>query len=134
MKYLIPVALLSADPRHAPVRGSVQGQAEGSPAFGSVRPAPRRRSRQDDQADRTRLSDSTPRPKSGSASRSPSGKVLGKGRKVSRLESDELPQIVGDSEIDVEVTLPAEVPGGLVPVSFVGPGGEGQADDAPGQR
>src|SRR3954453_3929845 len=34
-------------------------------------------------------------------------------------------EVVGDTEIDIEVTLPADVPGGVVPVSLVGPGGEG---------
>ena len=53
------------------------------------------------------------------------GKVVGKGRKtpVSMQMSAE---VVGDTEIDIEVTLPADVPGGVVPVSLVGPGGEGK--------
>ena len=53
------------------------------------------------------------------------GKVLGKGRKVA-VPNQMPPQIVGDSETDVEVTLPADVPGGQIPLSLVGPGGEGK--------
>ena len=54
-----------------------------------------------------------------------SGKVVGKGRKapVSMPMSGEL---IGDTEIDVEVSLPADVPGGMVPLSVIGPGGEGK--------
>jgi len=64
------------------------------------------------------------------------GKVLGKGRKVgvgNNLSAD----VVGDSEIDVEVTVPAEVAGGVLAISLIGPGGEGKscvvaiADDTP---
>ncbi|HEX3149429.1 MAG TPA: PPC domain-containing protein [Gemmataceae bacterium] len=50
-------------------------------------------------------------------------KVIGKGRKTpisNQMNAD----LVGDTEIDVEVTLPAEVPGGMVPLTLVGPGGE----------
>jgi hypothetical protein len=53
------------------------------------------------------------------------GKLVGKGRKTPipmQMSAD----LVGDTEIDVEVTLPAELPGGVVPVSLVGPGGEGK--------
>ena len=54
-----------------------------------------------------------------------SGKVIGRGRKT-RVPNQMNADVVGDTEIDVEVTLPAEVPGGVVPVSAVGPGGPGQ--------
>lgn len=54
-----------------------------------------------------------------------SGKVLGKGRKTP-VSNQMTPQLVGDTEIDVEVTLPADVPGGIVPLTLVGPGGEGK--------
>lgn len=65
-----------------------------------------------------------------------SGKVVGKGRKVA-VPNQMLPQVVGDSEIDVEVTLSADIPAGTVPLKLVGPGGEGKAmtllvnDDTP---
>ena len=64
------------------------------------------------------------------------GKVVGKGRK-SPIPMQMSAELVGDSEIDVEVTLPADGPGGVVPVSLVGPGGEGKpfrllvSDDTP---
>ena len=32
--------------------------------------------------------------------------------------------LVGDSEVEIEVTLPAEVAGGSVPFTLIGPGGE----------
>jgi len=54
-----------------------------------------------------------------------SGKVVGKGRKTpisNQMNAD----VVGDTEIDVEITLPADVPGGVVPLSLIGPGGEGR--------
>jgi hypothetical protein len=54
-----------------------------------------------------------------------SGKVIGKGRKVAGA-NPMTAALLGDSEIDVEVTLPADVPGGVVPLSLVGPGGEGK--------
>jgi Bacterial pre-peptidase C-terminal domain len=54
-----------------------------------------------------------------------SGRVVGKGRKVA-VPNQMSPETVGDTEIDVQVTLPAEVPGGVVPLSLVGPGGEGK--------
>ena len=52
-----------------------------------------------------------------------SGKVVGKGRKaaVPNLMSADA---VGDSEIDVEVTLSKDIPGGIVSLTVVGPGGE----------
>jgi hypothetical protein len=65
-----------------------------------------------------------------------SGKVLGPGRKTP-VANPLNPQAVGDTEIDVEITLPVEVPGGTVPISLMGPGGEGPAmlllvnDDTP---
>src|SRR4051812_2652730 len=52
-----------------------------------------------------------------------SGKLLGKSRKVGVSNQMNVEQI-GDHEIDVEVTLPKEVPGGLVALSLIGPGGE----------
>jgi len=65
-----------------------------------------------------------------------SGKVVGKGKKVA-VPNQMNAQVVGDSEIEVEVTLPKEVPGGEVPLSLIGPGGEGKSmtllvnDDTP---
>lgn len=53
-----------------------------------------------------------------------SAKVIGKGRKTP-VSNQMNSEVVGDTELDVEVTLPLEVPGGAVPVSAVGPGGEG---------
>jgi hypothetical protein len=53
-----------------------------------------------------------------------SGKVVGKGRKTPismQMNAD----VIGDTEVDIEVTLPADVPAGTIPVSLVGPGGEG---------
>lgn len=64
------------------------------------------------------------------------GKVVGKGRKTPILMQMNA-AAVGDTEIDVEVTLPADVPSGVVPVSLIGPGGEGKSfnllvnDDTP---
>lgn len=54
-----------------------------------------------------------------------SGKVIGKGRKTPPANPMTV-SLLGDSEIDVEVTLPAEIPGGVIPLSLVGPGGEGK--------
>jgi hypothetical protein len=54
-----------------------------------------------------------------------SARVLGKGRKAAGA-NPMTAALLGDSEIDVEVTLPADVPGGVVPLSLVGPGGEGK--------
>lgn len=65
-----------------------------------------------------------------------SGKVLGKGKKVA-VPNQMNAQVVGDSEIEVEVTLPKEVPGSEVPLTLIGPGGEGKSmtllvnDDTP---
>jgi hypothetical protein len=62
--------------------------------------------------------------------------VIGKGRKTP-IPAQMSAELVGDTEVDVEVTLPADVPGGMVPLSAVGPGGEGKPfnllvnDDAP---
>ena len=53
-----------------------------------------------------------------------SGKVVGKGRKTGLPNQQMSAEVVGDSEIDVEITLPAEVPGGIVPLTLIGPGGE----------
>ena len=64
------------------------------------------------------------------------GRVLGKGKKVA-VPNQMNAQVVGDSEIEIEVTFPSELPGGVVPVSLVGPGGEGKPmqllvnDDSP---
>ncbi len=52
-----------------------------------------------------------------------SGKVVGKGKKVP-VPNQANPAIVGDSEIDIEITLSMEVAGGTVPFSLIGPGGE----------
>jgi hypothetical protein len=51
------------------------------------------------------------------------GKVLGNSKKIA-VPTDANPNQVGDSEIDIEVTLPKEVAGGVVPFSLIGPGGE----------
>ncbi len=51
------------------------------------------------------------------------GKILGKATKIS-VPNDANPNQIGDSEIDIEVTLPKEVPGGVVPFSVIGAGGE----------
>ncbi len=65
-----------------------------------------------------------------------SGKVVGKGKKVT-VPNQMSAQVVGDSEIEIEVTLPKEVPGGEVPFTLIGPGGEGKSmtllvnDDTP---
>src|SRR5436305_12101577 len=42
-----------------------------------------------------------------------SGRVVGKGRKTP-IPMQMSAELVGDTEIDIEVTLPAEVPGGIV--------------------
>jgi hypothetical protein len=52
-----------------------------------------------------------------------SGKVLGKGKKVPPPNNSD-PNKIGDSEIEIEVTLPSEVPGRTVPFTLIGPGGE----------
>jgi hypothetical protein len=65
-----------------------------------------------------------------------SGKVLGKATKVS-VPANTPPQLVGDSQIEIEITLPAEAAGGSVSFSLVNPAGEGPphalviADDTP---
>lgn len=51
------------------------------------------------------------------------GRVIGKGNKVA-VPNNANPAQVGDSEVEVEITLPSEVPGSTVPFSVVGPGGE----------
>lgn len=51
------------------------------------------------------------------------GKILGKGKKVG-VPNNADPNRLGDSEIEIEVSLPPEVPGRTVPFSLVGPGGE----------
>jgi hypothetical protein len=53
-----------------------------------------------------------------------SGKVLGKGRKTGLPNQQMSAELAGDTEIDIEVTLPAEVPSGIVPLTVIGPGGE----------
>ncbi len=53
-----------------------------------------------------------------------SGKVIGKGRKAAMPNAQMNVEAVGDTELDVEVSLPAEVPGGVVPIMVIGPGGE----------
>jgi hypothetical protein len=55
-----------------------------------------------------------------------SAKVVGKGRKTG-VPNPLSAENVGDSEIDIEITLPNDVGGGSVPVSLIGPGGEGSA-------
>jgi hypothetical protein len=52
-----------------------------------------------------------------------SGRILGKGKKVG-VPNNADPNRLGDSEIEIEVSLPSEVPGRTVPFSLVGPGGE----------
>jgi hypothetical protein len=52
-----------------------------------------------------------------------SGKVLGNAKKVPVPNGENVNQL-GESEIDIEVTLPKEVAGGIVPFSVIGPGGE----------
>lgn len=65
-----------------------------------------------------------------------SAKLLGNAKKVG-LGNGQRADVHGDSEVDVEVTLSAELPGGSVPLTMVGPGGEGPAmlllvnDDTP---
>lgn len=51
------------------------------------------------------------------------GKIIGKGRKVG-VGNQQSAEIVGDSEIDVEILVPKEVAGGLLGISLIGPGGE----------
>lgn len=56
------------------------------------------------------------------------GKIVGKGRKVP-VPNQLSAQLIGDTEVDIEVTLPAEVPGGGVPVSLVNADGDGKPFD-----
>jgi len=51
------------------------------------------------------------------------GKIVGKPRKIG-LPNNANVNIVGDSEIDIEVTLPKEVPGDVVPFTLISPAGE----------
>jgi len=51
------------------------------------------------------------------------GKVVGKGKKVGAPDKMK-PMTVGDSEIEIEVTLPKEVTSAVLPFTVVGPGGE----------
>lgn len=48
---------------------------------------------------------------------------LGKSKKVA-VPNEANPKRIGDSEIEVEVTLPPEVPGGVVPFTLASPTGE----------
>jgi hypothetical protein len=52
-----------------------------------------------------------------------SGKIVGKGKSVPVPKDANAGQL-GDSEIDIEVTVPEEVPSGIVPFTLVGPTGE----------
>lgn len=54
-----------------------------------------------------------------------SGKIVGKGQKVGVPNNVDVNR-VGDTEIEIEVTLPPEVPGRTVPITLIGPGGESQ--------
>ena len=55
-----------------------------------------------------------------------SGKIIGKSKKIP-VPANTNPAQIGDSEIEIEVTLPQEVPGGVVPFSIIGPGGESKS-------
>jgi len=57
------------------------------------------------------------------------GKLIGNPKKVP-LPNQVPATRVGDSEIEIELTLPKEVPGGFVPFAVVGPDG---AESAPGR-
>jgi hypothetical protein len=52
-----------------------------------------------------------------------SGKVVGKGKSIP-VPKDPNPTLLGDSEIEIEVTLPEEVPSAVVPFTLIGPAGE----------
>jgi hypothetical protein len=54
-----------------------------------------------------------------------SGKIVGKGKSIP-VPKDANPIQLGDSEIEIEVTLPAEVPSAVVPFTLIGPAGEGK--------
>lgn len=51
------------------------------------------------------------------------GKIVGKSRKITVPPNANASQ-VGDSEIDIEITLPKEVAGVTVPIAVIGPNGE----------
>jgi len=55
-----------------------------------------------------------------------SARIVGKGKSIP-IPKDANASQLGDSEIEIEVTLPVEVPSGVVPFTLVGPGGEGKA-------
>jgi hypothetical protein len=52
-----------------------------------------------------------------------SGRIAGKGTNIP-VPKDANPAQLGDSEIEIEITIPEEVPSGVVPFTLVGPGGE----------
>ncbi len=52
-----------------------------------------------------------------------SAKLIGKAKKVP-VPANATPDQQGDSEIEIEITLPKEVVGHVVPFSVIGPGGE----------
>ncbi|MCE9534046.1 MAG: hypothetical protein K8T89_23455, partial [Planctomycetes bacterium] len=56
------------------------------------------------------------------------GKLVGKAKKIP-VPNNANPNQVGDSEIEIEVTLPKEVAGSTVPFSLIGPGGESKAHE-----
>lgn len=51
------------------------------------------------------------------------GKLLGKGRKVG-VGNQQSADIVGDTEIDIEITASKETPGGVIPIAFANEVGE----------
>jgi len=51
-----------------------------------------------------------------------SGKVTGQVKKVG-VPNGTKPERVGDSEIEIELTIPQELPGGFLPIAVMGPGG-----------
>jgi hypothetical protein len=51
------------------------------------------------------------------------GKLLGQAKKVP-VPNQANPEQVGDSEIEIEIALPVEAPGNVVPFVVIGPGGE----------
>jgi hypothetical protein len=65
-----------------------------------------------------------------------SGRIIGKARKVP-VPNQANPDQVGDSEIDIEISVGKETPGNVVPFVVIGPGGESTPhrlivkDDAP---
>jgi hypothetical protein len=52
-----------------------------------------------------------------------SGKIVGKGKSIP-VPKDANASQLGDSEVEIEVTLPEEVPSGVVPFTLVGPAAE----------